>query len=165
MHQPPSPKETPLLPKPLLSRIAFAGTLMMIGTLAVYYYAAGYNITPPEYLEPKAITMAFCTLAFFQIWNVQNSRSLERSLFFDLKNKNGQKMKKIGITTNKILLAVMVLSIVLQVAAVALPFMNDLLNTVPLNLKEWAIVVLVPFSIVIFVEILKMFKAKSYSEV
>lgn len=165
MESRPMPKDAPLIPKPLLTRIIFAGILMMLGTLGVFYYAAGYQIMPSPELMPKAITMAFCTLAFFQIWNVQNSRSLERSLFFNLKNKNGEKLKRIGVTTNRILLGVMLLSITLQVAAVALPFMNDLLNTTPLNLKEWAIVTLIPFSIVILVEILKAIKAKTVTEV
>jgi len=165
MEDRPAPREASLIPRELLYRIIFAGVLMMLGTLGVYYYAAGYSIIPQEGLEPKAITMAFCTLAFFQIWNVQNSRSLERSLFFNLTNKDGKKLQKIGVSTNRILLGIMLLSIMLQVAAVALPFMNDLLNTVPLNFNEWVIVTLIPFSIVIFVELLKAIRAKTITEV
>lgn len=36
-------------------------------------------------------TLAFCTLALFQIWNVQNSRSANTSLFFTLKTHPFQK--------------------------------------------------------------------------
>ncbi len=36
-------------------------------------------------------TLSFCTLAFFQIWNVHNSSSANRSLFFTLKTHPFQK--------------------------------------------------------------------------
>ncbi|GAB5466135.1 MAG: cation-transporting P-type ATPase [Candidatus Kapaibacteriales bacterium] len=160
MKSKPQPKNSPLLPRALLNRIAFAGIQMMIGTLGVFYYASGYTISLTEEVLPKSITMAFCTLAFYQIWNVQNSRSLDRSIFFNIKKRNGDIVESVGLTTNRILLAVMLLSITLQVSAVAIPFMNNLLNTVPLNLEEWTIVAGIPFTIIIFVELVKFINAK-----
>lgn len=178
----PNKKDEPLVSRDIILRIVLVGILMMVGTLGVFYYAAAY-LTPAlanvDMFSPKevaavvdaakqaqlpnplskAITMAFCTLAFFQIWNVQNSRSVERSLFFNLPFKNKQKLDKIGIFTNPILLGVMCFAIVMQVFSVAVPFMNTLLNTHPLTLQEWEIVVGIPFSIIIFVEAMKFIQA------
>jgi len=166
MNYPPRAKSEPLIPKSMRIRIIMAGILMMLGTISIFIYTLGSTIDLPiediikTYEYKKAVTMAFCTLAFFQIWNVQNSRSEERSLIFNLPENGKKRMKPIGIMTNPILLGVMVLSIVLQVSSVALPFMNNLLNTVPLSLSEWLTVVAVPFVIIIFVEFVKFINAK-----
>ncbi len=158
MTNKPRRKDAPLVTKDIIYRITFAGIIMMFGTLGIFYISAEdiYNPTNSE-LE-YAQTMAFCILAFFQIWNVQNSRSVDRSLFFNLpkrKNESGtrSKLEKIGVFTNPILLGVMLLAIALQISAVEFAFMNDLLHTVPLSFNDWAIVIGVTFSIVIFVEI------------
>lgn len=163
MAYPPRRKTEPLIPVDLIWRIAISGFIMMLGTLGVFIISAHdvYNPTPAELAYAQ--TMAFCTLAFFQIWNVQNSRSLGRSLLFNLPatsmnggiKKSENKLDRIGLLKNPILLGVMLLAILLQVSAVALPFMNTLLNTVPLGLKDWLTVIAVSFSIIIFVELLK----------
>jgi magnesium-transporting ATPase (P-type) len=158
MTHKPRRKDDPLITRDILYRISFAAVIMMFGTLGVFYMSAEdiYNPTDTELVYAQ--TMAFCILAFFQIWNVQNSRSVDRSLFFNLpgkkdKNGNRKKLQKVGVFTNPILLGVMVLAIVLQVAAVEISFMNDLMHTMPLSLSDWGIVAGVTFSIVIFVEI------------
>ena len=163
MAFPPRKKDSPLITREMIYRIALAGTLMMIGTLAVFIYYSGdvYNPTP-EALE-KARTMAFCTLAFFQIWNVQNSRSVDRSLFFKLPHEKTldpqfagkEKFENIGLMKNPTLLWVMLLVIGLQVAAVVFPFMNVILDTVWLNLNDWLVVISVSFSVVIVAEAAK----------
>ncbi len=152
----PRSKDEPLVSRPYIYRIALAGIMMMIGTLAVFHYSAAdiFNPTPDELA--KARTMAFCTLAFFQIWNVQNSRSLGRSLFFNLPYDGKETFDRIGPMKNPILLAVMLLAVLLQVSAVALPVMNNLLNTVPLNLNDWLVIMSVSFSIIIVVELTKV---------
>jgi magnesium-transporting ATPase (P-type) len=115
----------------------------------------------------KAQTMAFCVLAFFQIWNVQNSRSIDRSLFFNLPyprmiNKhhpNEARLDKISPFKNPILLAVMLLAILLQISAVEFKFMNDVFNTVNLDFNEWAIVIGVSIAIIFVIEIVKFVEA------
>lgn len=170
MLYPPRAKNEPLIPKSMRVRIILAGLMMMLGTMYVFITnLSGVSELPIDEMiktleYKKAVTMAFCTLAFFQIWNVQNSRSEERSLILNLPEKGNRIMKGIGITTNPILLGVMLLSITLQVSSVALPFMNTLLNTVPLNLNEWATVVGIPFGIIIFVEFVKFITAQIQSK-
>ena len=166
MHFPPTTKRTSLLTGEMILRIFGAGLIMMLGTLGIFYYTAGdvYNVSGDELL--KAQTMAFSVLAFFQIWNVQNSRSVDRSLFFKLPHPmmlqpgmEGQKLDPAGPFRNPVLLAVMLLSIILQVGAVALPFMNVVLDTVPLALNEWALVFGLSFGIIIIIELAKLIEA------
>jgi magnesium-transporting ATPase (P-type) len=103
--------------------------------------------------------MAFCMLAFFQIWNVQNSRSVDRSLLFNLPFTKGHTLDRISPTKNLPLLGVMVLAILLQVSAVSFPFMNVVLNTVPLGFSDWILVIFGSFTIIVFVEISKFITA------
>lgn len=132
----------------------------MLGTLLVFNYYlpdAKAALQPNSY--DKARTMAFCVLAFFQIWNVQNSRSFDRSLFANLPYPGGTRIDRISPFSNPTLLAVMLLAIGLQISAVAIPVMNELLDTVPLSGNEWLIVMCTTFSIIIIIEIYKIIVA------
>jgi Ca2+-transporting ATPase len=160
MAFPPRKKNKPLITIRMFQRIIFAGFIMMIGTLAVFYlYLDNFSNPSPDSLN-KARTMAFCVLAFFQIWNVQNSRSLDRSLIMDLPFSKNNKLDKIGFGQNKLLLAVMLLAIGLQLLSVTVPFMNDIMKTVWLEWRDWVIVMSVSFTIIIFVEIEKYVRAR-----
>lgn len=162
MYFPPRKKTERLITNKMFLRMIIAGFIMMIGTLGVFYltYQNG------DELE-KARTMAFCVLAFFQIWNVQNSRSIDRSLFFNLPypkmtNKHHPKesrLDKIGLFKNPILLGVMVIAILLQISAVEFKFMNDIFNTKNLDIDEWLIVVGISISIIFIIEIVKFIEA------
>jgi len=172
---PPRKKEASLVTREIIIRILFAGFFMMLGTLSIYYlYVHEILHVPVEQIRAdvalnaiytKAQTMAFCILAFFQIWNVQNSRSLERSLFFNLPYphpqglKANEGMERISPTKNPALLGVMLLAMVLQISAVEIPAMNIVFDTVGLTAIEWLIVAGVSFSIIVIVELIKLFTA------
>lgn len=168
----PRKRDEPLINWAIIRRITFAGMVMMLGTLGVfYYYVSGFeqSIFEIPFNDPdldKARTMAFCVLAFFQIWNAQNSRSIDRSLFFQLphplmytKEHYGQKLEKVSINQNPLLIAVMIFAIFLQISAVSFDFMNILLDTTPLDFMDWVIVLGVSVSIIIFIEIFKFIHA------
>lgn len=161
MRRAPRPANTGLVPKEMLLTILFAGIIMMLGTLGVYKWALvhyGYEFVAEELKGlplMKAQSMAFVTLALFQIWNVHNSRSVHSSLF------------SIGPFSNKPLLGIMVVSLTLQVAAIHLPGLNDLLRVTPLTLQEWLICIGTSLSIVLLIEVKKLLtkkwsKARSY---
>ncbi|MBE0645771.1 MAG: HAD-IC family P-type ATPase [Bacteroidetes bacterium] len=151
MKRPPRPFDAGLVPKEMLVTILFAGIIMMLGTLGVYKWALfnyGYNFLATElqgFPLEKARTMAFVTLALFQIFNVHNSRSVHSSLFH------------IGLFSNRPLLLIMLVSLSLQVAAVHLPGLNTLLRVTPLDLSEWTICVGTSFSILVLIELKKLF--------
>lgn len=156
---PPRKKEESLVQRSMIFRMIISGIIMMLGTLFVFNYYLHIDGTPSPETLTKARTMAFCMLAFFQIWNVQNSRSLERSLFFKLPFNRNEKYDRIGFSKNRILLGVMGLAILLQVIAVEVPFMNDLLKTVNLGWKDWLLIFPVSFIIIIIIEFEKYIEA------
>jgi Ca2+-transporting ATPase len=156
---PPRKRKEPLVQGLMIFRMIISGIIMMLGTLFIFYYYNHLDGVSAQDALDKARTMAFCTLAFFQIWNVQNSRSMERSLFFKLPFSKNEKYDRIGFTKNRILFGVMFLAIFLQVIAVELPFMNTLLKTVNIDWIDWLVVISVSFSIIIFIEIEKWIEA------
>ena len=74
----------------------------------------------------EARTMAFTTLVLAQLFNCFNARSDRTSAFRHL-------------FTNRLLWGAIALSVVLQVAVVHLPFLNDAFGTTPLAPQDWLI--------------------------
>lgn len=157
MRSRPRPKNAPLIPRPMLWRIVLCGMVMMLGTLGMFYYShivCGHPLL-------KSQTIAFCTLALFQIWNVQNSRSLERSLFFNLPSRHeGRRLERIKFSDNPQLLGVMVLAALMQILVVSVPHVDALLSTpYALSLTEWAQITVVSLSVIVVVELSKIVTA------
>jgi magnesium-transporting ATPase (P-type) len=71
-----------------------------------------------------AQTMAFTTLVFFSLFTVFNARSDERSAFA-------------GLFSNKWLWAAVLLSFLLQVAVVYVPFLQQAFSTASLSFGDW----------------------------
>jgi len=159
MAFPPRRKDEPLISRSMIYRIILSAIVMAAGTLILFYYYLGCTLEPDPATLEKARTIAFCTLALFQIWNVQNSRSLNRSLFFNLPYKKNDKLDKVTLSENLVLFGVMVFALLLQVFAVAVPFMNYVMDTTPLSFSDWVIVLSTTFSIIIIVEIHKYIRA------
>lgn len=157
MRYKPRKRDEALLSPRMVGHIIFCGVWMMLGTLSLFWYNLHVLALPLL----KAQTAAFCTLAMFQIWNVQNSRSLERSLFWNLPGRaTGESVEKISFTDNLPLLGVMFFAMAMQVGAVELPFVDGLLNT-PFALEsgDWLRVLGVSFSIIVVVELEKLLLA------
>ena len=74
----------------------------------------------------QARTMAFTTLVLAQLFNCFNARSDRRSAFPQL-------------FTNPLLWGAIALSLVLQVAVVQLPFLNEAFDTSPLTIGDWLV--------------------------
>ncbi|MDP2366304.1 MAG: cation-translocating P-type ATPase C-terminal domain-containing protein, partial [Ignavibacteria bacterium] len=161
MAFPPRKRNRPLISGRMILRIGISGIVMAAGVLTVFAFSVPDIFDMSAEQATHARTMAFCVLAFFQIWNVQNSRSLERSIIFNLPFFKGHKLDRISPPKNLPLLAVMLLAVGLQVAAVELPFMNFFMKTQPLSFEQWGSVMLVTFSIIIIVEFLKYIQAHS----
>src|SRR6185503_3297611 len=71
-----------------------------------------------------AQTMAFTTLVLFQIFNIFNARSDERSAFR-------------GLITNRWLWLAIILSVALQAAVVYVPVLQRAFSTVEMSLTDW----------------------------
>jgi len=126
-----------LIDRPMRWRMLIMSVPMMLGSLYVFSQYADGDMT-------KAYTMSLCTLAVFQWFNAWNCRSDTRSVF------------RMNPFANKFLLGATGIVITLQILVVYNPFMQKLMNTTSITLKEWGLVLLVASSIIVVEEIRKL---------
>ena len=138
MKRPPRKVEERIVNKKRGIMIFLIGLLMMLGTLGVFQW---YN---PETNLIYAQTIAFTTLMMYQMFNVVNMRSEDYSIF--------------SLKWNKWLVGAIILSVLLQIGVVHLPFMNSIFNTTPLQAFDWLIAVAIGASVLVFGEAVKLFR-------
>jgi len=144
MRQPPRPVGESVITPRMWRGIAFVGVIMAAGTLFVLDASLPGGFVEGSGTLPYAQTMAFSTLMLFQIFNVINARSDERSAF-------------VHLFTNYWLWIAVGLSIALQVAVVYLPFLQRAFGTVSLSGEDWLRCVVVSSSVLWLREIGKWF--------
>lgn len=137
MEEPPRDRKARIVNKEILLNILIVAIVMATGTLLMYNQARRSG-------QAIAQTTVFTTLAMFQVFNALNCRSRTRSFF------------KLGFFKNPYLLIAIAVSILLQIAAVYVPFMQTALGTAPLTLGNWGLIFLVSSSI-FFVDELRKF--------
>ncbi|MCR4615801.1 MAG: calcium-translocating P-type ATPase, PMCA-type [Clostridiales bacterium] len=119
MRRKPIPRSESLFAHGLGVNIVLEGIFMGAITLLAYtvglYILGGLNV---------ARTMAFATLSLSEIVHANNVRS-ERSLF------------KIGLFSNKKMLAANLICTTMQIAVIALPALDPVFGTVLLNRTQW----------------------------
>jgi Ca2+-transporting ATPase len=143
MRQPPRDPRSRVISKRMWFDILFVGTIMAAGTLLVMDWTLPGGLLPGKGTLHYAQTMAFTTLIFFQLFNVFNTRSAERSAFRDL-------------FSNKWLWLAVLVSVVLQLCVVSLPFLQVPFQTVPLSATDWLVCIGVASFVLWFYELLKL---------
>jgi Ca2+-transporting ATPase len=120
MKRPPrNPKEN-IFSNGMGKHILWVGFLMGITTLGIQFWAINSGDTHWQ-------TMAFTVLCFSQMGHVMAIRSERESLF------------KIGVFSNKPLLGALLLTVLLQMMLIYVPFFNSIFKTQPLSIYELAI--------------------------
>jgi P-type Ca2+ transporter type 2C len=127
-----------LVDKLMAQRIFLMGIPMMLGTLFLFKGVFENNLA-------KAWTISFTTLAVFQWFNAWNCRHESKSIF------------QMDPFSNKLLVGTTFAVIFLQLLAVYNPLMQKLLRTVPLDLSDWLMILLISTSIVFVEETRKFF--------
>jgi len=124
MRRPPrSPRESILFPR-LLRGIFFNGLCMGLATTILFWWGLR-NYTDPVHTQ----TLTFTGFVIFQMINVFNCRSTTRSVF------------SIDPMHNRFLLAAVTVCIFLQLAVVYAPPMQYILHTVPLDIRDWVLII------------------------
>jgi len=126
-------------------RMVLMALPMMLGTLFLFQMYAETDIV-------KAWTISLTTLAVFQWFNVWNCR-FESTSFF-----------KMNFFSNTYLLVATAVVISLQMVAIYTPFFQRFLHTVPLNLSEWMMIIVVATSIIWVEEVRKFFYRRRHVE-
>ncbi len=137
MEDPPRRPKSGLIYGGMIMRIAYTAILMAIGTFLVFQWALAR-----VGLE-EARTMAFSTLVALQWFSVLNARSDQQSLF------------KLGLFSNRWLIAVIGVAILLQMMVIYVPLFQGLFYTVPLRLEDWGIILPVAAGLLVVEEIRK----------
>jgi len=141
-RQPRDPKES-LLPPRFIGLIAWQGMLLAGVTLLAFFLGMRWYGTEGEGLR-HAVTLAFMTLALAQVFHAFNVRSLHRSAF------------DARLFTNGWLWGAVVVCLLLQVAAVYVPFVQTALQTVRLSGTDWGVIAACSLLPVAIVELVKV---------
>jgi Ca2+-transporting ATPase len=124
MEQPPRPAGEGVLTARMWRGIVFVGVIMAAGTLFVLDASL-----PGGFVEGRGDlrygqTMAFTTLMLFQVFNVVNARSDERSAF-------------VHLFTNRWLWTAIGGSLALQALVIYVPFLQRAFGTTALSATDW----------------------------
>ncbi|MGH9859968.1 MAG: cation-translocating P-type ATPase [Candidatus Acidiferrales bacterium] len=134
MSKPPRPKGEGVITGRMWRGIFFVGVVMAAGTLFVLDASLPGGLVEGSGSMRYAQTMAFTTLMLFQLFNVFNARSDEKSAFP-------------GLFANHWLWAGVGLSLALHLAVIYLPFLQQAFSTVALSGRDWARCTLVASSV------------------
>lgn len=137
MEEPPRSPDARIIDRDIALNIVYVAIFMAAGSLWTFIRREqGGDVV-------AARTMTFTTLAMFQIFNSLNVRSRTKSLF------------QLGVFTNPYLVGAIGLSVALQVTVTTVPFLQVALDTVPLALEDWGLVILISSSVFVADEIRK----------
>jgi Ca2+-transporting ATPase len=136
MQRPPYPPQENIFARGMARDILWIGLLMGIVSLGVgfLYYQIDPSASPAVWQ-----TVTFTTLTLAQMGNALATRSERDSLF------------KIGILSNKAMLGAVMLTFVLQLAVIYVPFLNRAFSTTPLNLRD--LLISLAFGLIVFLAV------------
>jgi Ca2+-transporting ATPase len=124
MARPPRPRGEGVLTGSMWLGIIYVGIIIAAGTLLVLDASLPGGLVDGAGDIRYAQTMAFTTLVFFSLFTVFNARSDERSAFA-------------GLFSNRWLWGAVLLSLLLQVAVVYVPFLQQAFSTTSIAAGDW----------------------------
>lgn len=139
MKQPPRPPKENLFAGGLLLRILATGMIMAIAALFIQWWSIqnGLEIRTQQ-------TMVFTTLCFIQLGNALTVRSLYNSIFTT------------GIFSNKRLLGGIIVTIILQLCLIYIPFLQRTFKTSHLDWKAMGMILTITLVCIFLIEIIKL---------
>jgi Ca2+-transporting ATPase len=144
MNHAPRPRDEGVITRRMWLGIFFVGAIMAAGTLLVLDASLPGGLIEGAGSLRYGQTMAFTTLMLFQMFNVLNARSDERSAFQ-------------GLFHNAWLWGAVSVSLALQVAVIYVPFLQSAFSTVSLKLSDWLGCIAVASSVLWLRELSKIF--------
>ena len=145
MNQPPRPRREGVITGRMWRGIFFVGAIMAFGTLLVLDASLPDGLIEGTGNMRYAQTMTFTTLVFFNLFNVFNARSDEQSAF-------------VGLFSNRWLWGAVLLSLLLQVPVIYIPFLQQAFSTISLSASDWLFCLAVASSVLWLRELSKVIK-------
>ncbi|MDP4089090.1 MAG: cation-transporting P-type ATPase [Bacillota bacterium] len=139
MNKPPrSQKESLLKKEVVIKGFLWYGLLESAAAMLAYFFVNIVNGWPniplaasgPVYRE--ATTMTLAAIVFCQVGMVLNCRTERQSIF------------KVGLFSNKRVLEGIIFEILLINAIIYVPFLQEVFQTAPIGLREWAFLIVLP---------------------
>ena len=143
MRRPPRPSSEGVITRAMWVEVLLSGAIIAAGTLFVLDASLPGGFIAGAGSLAHAQTMAFNTLAFFSIFMAFNARSTERSAF-------------VGLFSNKWLWGAVALAVLLQVAVIYVPFLQQAFSTTPLSVQDWLLCAAVGSSVLWLRELSKL---------
>ncbi|HMB65600.1 MAG TPA: cation transporting ATPase C-terminal domain-containing protein, partial [Patescibacteria group bacterium] len=112
--------------------------LLVMACLTLFFF----NFFIEEGVE-KARTAVFTVMAFTQLFNAFNMRSLELSIF------------KIGFFSNRYFILAMAGAVIMQLSVVYIPFLREVFHFEALKIFEFFVIIILSSSVFIIGEIYK----------
>ena len=138
LADPPRKRNAPVITKNTWILAIMTAVLMSSGTVLLFVGALRQHGL--EY----ARTVAFTTMAVFQLWNVLNMRSASKSLF------------SLGLGSNRYVLGAIAASLLLQLLIIYLPFFHPMFHLVPMAVGDWIVIAALTSSIFVAIELYKI---------
>jgi Ca2+-transporting ATPase len=125
MKQPPRPATEPIINKRMRVEIGVQMVAITGSTLLAYWLGLAMHPEPGADFNATAATMAFATLSFSELFRAFTARSERYPLL------------RIGPLSNRNMNLAVVSSAVLLLAAIYVPFLNNVFDTIPLGFEHW----------------------------
>ena len=125
MQQPPRPPREPIINRKMQIEIGVQTVAITASCLAAYWLGLLMHPEPGAAFNATAATMAFVTLSFSELLRAFTARSERYPIL------------RIGVFSNRNMTIAVLASALLLLAAVYIPFMNEVFDTVPLNWSHW----------------------------
>ncbi len=124
-RRPPRPPGEGILNRPLLERLVVIGLWLTAGVLGVFYWLHFVRDTDIDQARVAALT----TLVLFQKVHVFNCRSEHESIF------------RKSLLANKVLFVGVMASLAVHIAAMYIPWTQELISLEPLNWETWLVMI------------------------
>ncbi len=145
MKRPPRPPKENLFAGGLISRILSTGIIMTLAAIFIQWWAVkqGHDVKTQQ-------TMVFTTLCFVQLGNALSVRSVYDSMFSS------------NIFSNRGMWGTIILTVILQLLIVYLPFLHPIFKTTSLDSNVMGVILLVTLGCVLCIELLKYLNKRKY---
>ncbi|WP_129599049.1 cation-translocating P-type ATPase [Methanohalophilus profundi] len=144
----PRPPDEPLLLPVIKQRIVLVALLMVTATFLLFFF----EINDQKTTVATAQTIALNTIVFFEIFYLFSSKSIYENVFGRL-------------FSNMAMLVGVVVIILLQLLITYNPLINSVLDTTPLRLVDWVIIVIIASSVFFVIETEKMLRKRQKSKI
>ena len=125
MKQPPRPTNEPIINRKMRVEIGVQTVAIAGSALLAYWLGLIMHPEPGAAFNTTAATMAFVTLSFSELFRAFTARSERYPLL------------RIGVFTNRNMTYAVLVSAVLVLAVIYIPFLNEIFDTIPMDWSHW----------------------------